>query len=186
MNSNIFTKKCISFLILHMILLETNRMQLLEFKKSDAAFILELINEPAWIENIGDKNVNDLHDAQNFIENNLRPSYIKNGFGLFLVQLKDTKESIGMCGLVNRPGLEDIDIGFAFLAKHRRQGYAYESSKAMLGFAKNTLKIDRVVAITNPGNGASGKLLEKLGMTFERIIDLSEDGKDNCKLFVPK
>ncbi len=168
-----------------MILLETKRLQLLEFKKSDAAFILELINEPDWIEFIGDKNVHDVNDAQNFIENNLRPSYSKNGFGLFLVQLKDTKESIGMSGLVNRKGLDDIDIGFAFLARHRRKGYAYESSKAMLEFAKNTLKIERIVAITHPENMASGNLLEKLGLIYDRMVDLSEDGKDSCKLYVP-
>ena len=169
-----------------MIILETKRLRILEFEKSDAAFILELVNEPAWLKFIGDKNVHDLEGARNFIENNLRISYAKNGFGLFLAQLKDTKEPIGMSGLVNRSGLNDIDIGFSFLARHRRRGYAYESSKAMLAYAKNNLKIDRVVAITHIDNAASGNLLEKLGLTFDSIIALSEDGKDQCKLFVPK
>ncbi len=169
-----------------MIILETKRLRILEFEKSDAAFILELVNEPAWLKFIGDKNVHDLEGARNFIENNLRISYAKNGFGLFLAQLKDTKEPIGMSGLVNRTGLIDIDIGFSFLARHRRRGYAYESSKAMLAYAKNSLKIDRVVAITHIDNAASGNLLEKLGLTFDSIIALSEDGKDQCKLFVPK
>ena len=136
-----------------MIILETERLQILEFEKSDAAFILELVNEPAWLKYIGDKNVCDLINARNFIENNLRTSYAKNGFGLFLVQLKDTKEPIGMSGLVNRSGLDDIDIGFSFLARHRRKGYAYESSKAMLAYAENILKIDRIVAITHIDNG---------------------------------
>ena len=169
-----------------MIILETKRLQILEFEKSDADFILELVNEPAWLKFIGDKKVHDLEDARNFIENNLRTSYEKNGFGLFLAQLKDTKEPVGMSGLVNRSGLNDIDIGFSFLARHRRKGYAYECSKAMLAYAKNVLKIDRVVAITHIDNTASGNLLEKLGLTFDRIIELSEDGKDQCKLFVPK
>ena len=169
-----------------MIILETKRLQTLEFEKSDADFILELVNEPAWLKFIGDKKVHDLEDARNFIENNLRTSYEKNGFGLFLAQLKDTKEPVGMSGLVNRSGLNDIDIGFSFLARHRRKGYAYECSKAMLAYAKNVLKIDRVVAITHIDNTASGNLLEKLGLTFDRIIELSEDGKDQCKLFVPK
>ena len=169
-----------------MIILETKRLQILEFEKSDADFILELVNEPAWLKFIGDKKVHDLEDARNFIENNLRTSYVKNGFGLFLAQLKDTKEPVGMSGLVNRSGLNDIDIGFSFLARHRRKGYAYECSKAMLAYAKNILKIDKVVAITHIDNTASGNLLEKLGLTFDRIIELSEDGKDKCKLFVPK
>ena len=85
-----------------MIILETKTLQILEFEKSDAAFILELVNEPAWLKFIGDKNVHDLEDARNFIENNLRTSYVKNGFGLFLAQLKDTEEPVGMSGLVNR------------------------------------------------------------------------------------
>ena len=87
---------------------------------------------------------------------------------------------------MNRPGLNDIDIGFSILSRYRRKGYAYESSKAMLAYAKNTLKIKRVVAITHIDNIASESLLEKLGFTFDRIIDLSEDGKDSCRLFVPK
>jgi len=169
-----------------MIILETKRLQIREFEKSDANFILELVNEPAWLKYIGDKNVHDLDDARNFIENKLRTGYVKNGFGLFLARLKDTKEPVGMSGLVNRTGLNDIDIGFSFLARHRRKGYVYESSKAMLTYAKNILKIDRVVAITHIDNTASKNLLEKLGLTFDRIIELSEDGKDQCKLFVPK
>ena len=167
-------------------ILETERLQILEFTKKDAAFMLELVNEPAWIEFIGDKNVNNLEEAANFIENKLRPSYKENGFGLFLVKLKEPNISIGMCGLVNRPGLDNIDIGFAFLAAHRKKGYAFESSKAMIKYAKDTLKIPTLVAITNPNNEASGKLLEKLGFRFDTLIDLAEDGKDVCKLFVQK
>ena len=167
-------------------ILETERLQILEFRKEDAGFILELVNEPAWIEFIGDKNVTNLQDAANFIENKLRPSYKENGFGLFLVKLKEPTISIGMCGLVNRPGLDNIDIGFAFLAAHRKKGYAFESSKAMMAYAKDTLNIPTLVAITNPNNVASGKLLEKLGFQFDKLIDLAKDGKDLCKLFIQK
>jgi RimJ/RimL family protein N-acetyltransferase len=169
-----------------MTVLETERLQILEFKKKDAKFVFDLVNEPAWIEFIGDKNVKTLNDASNFIEHKLQLSYKENGFGLFLVQLKELNIPIGMCGLVNRPELDDIDVGFAFLAKHRKKGYAFESSKAMLDYAKNTLKINKIVAITNPNNMASGKLLEKLGFTFDKLIDLSKDGKDMCKLFIQK
>lgn len=169
-----------------MIILETERLQILEFTKDDVKFVFDLVNEPAWIEFIGDKNIHNLNDAANFIENKLCPSYKENGFGLFLVKLKELNIPIGMCGLVNRPGLDDIDVGFAFLAKHRKKGYAFESTKAMLAYAKNTLKISRIVAITNPDNIASGNLLEKLGFKFDQLINLAEDGKDVCKLFVPK
>lgn len=169
-----------------MLILETERLQIVEFTKKDADFILELVNEPAWIEFIGDKNINNLHEAAHFIEHKLQPSYKEHGFGLFLVKLKEQYSSIGMCGLVNRPGLENIDLGFSFLATHRKKSYAFESSKVMIKYAKNTLKIPKLVVITNPNNVISGKLLEKLGFTFDTLIDLAEDGKDVCKLFVQK
>lgn len=169
-----------------MLILETKRLKLLEFEKSDAKFILELLNEPAWIEFIGEKNVHTLIDAENFIINNLNPSYSNNGYGLYAIKLKEDNTSIGMCGLVNRPGLSDIDLGFACLSKYQRHGYAYESSIATLNYAKNVLKIDKVVAITNPNNTASGKLLDKLGFRFDKLIDLSEEGKDICKLYTPQ
>lgn len=130
--------------------------------------------------------MNTVNDAAHFIEHKLQLSYKEHGFGLFLVKLKEQHSSIGMCGLVNRPELDTIDIGFAFLAKHRKKGYAFESSKAMLDYAKNALKIPKIVAITNPNNSVSGKLLEKLDFTFDKLIDLSEDGKDRCKLFIQK
>ena len=168
-----------------MIILETDRLQILEFEKSDAQFIFELINEPEWIEYIGDKNVKNVNDAENFITNKLMPSYSENGYGLYVVKLKKTGKPIGMCGLVNRLGLNNTDIGFAYLKKYQRKGFAFESSTAILDYAKNILNLNRVVAITNPNNIASGKLLEKLGLTFDKMIDLSEDGKDICKLFVP-
>jgi len=168
-----------------MVIIETERLKLLEFKKTDANFILELVNEPAWIEFIGEKNVHTISDAENFIINNLKPSYVNNGYGLYAIKLKKDNTSIGMCGLVNRPGLKEIDLGFACLSKYQRQGFAYESSVATLNYAKEVLKIGKVVAITSPKNKASGKLLEKLGLNFEKLINLDEDGKDICKLYVP-
>ena len=169
-----------------MLILKTNRLKLLEFEKSDSQFILELLNEPAWIEFIGEKNVHTINDAESFIEHNLIPSYKKNGFGLYAVKLKDDNTPIGMCGLLNRPGLSDIDLGFASLSKYQRLGFAYESSIAILNYSKTVLKINKVVAITNSNNTASAKLLEKLGFRFDKLIDLSDDGKDICKLFTPQ
>lgn len=166
-------------------ILETNRLQVMEFSAEDAPFILELVNEPAWIEFIGDKNVKNLKDAAKYINEKLRQSYVENGFGLFKVVLKPSKETVGMCGLVKRQGLAHVDIGFAFLNKHRRNGYAFESANAILKYAKKDLNLEKVIAITNPQNEVSGKLLEKLGFKFESMINLSQDGKDVCRLFVP-
>ena len=167
-----------------MTIFKTERLALVEFKKTHAAFLYDLVNDPVWIEFIGDKNVHSLKDAEDYIENRLRKSYENHGFGFYVVKIKETDQPVGMCGLVDRPGLDDIDIGFAFLKEHRKRGYGFESSEGMLRYANKELGIDKVVAITHPDNVASGKLLEKLGLTFDRLIQLPEDKKDWCKLYV--
>jgi RimJ/RimL family protein N-acetyltransferase len=167
-----------------MIVLETERLVLVEFSDQHAPFLLEFVNEPAWLQYIGDKKIYDLDAAKDFIEDKLRLSYEVSGFGFYVVCQKSDKVPVGICGLVDRDGLDDIDIGFAFLKKFRRQGYGFESSKAMLDYAKNTLNIDRIVAITHPDNVASGRLLEKLGLTFDKLIPFPENHEEQCRLYV--
>ena len=164
--------------------LETEHLKLREFRLDDAGFVLRLLNEPSFLHFIGDKGVRNLDDARQYILNGPIASYKKHGFGLYLVQLKSTETSIGMCGLLKRDTLPDIDIGFAFLPAFWNKGYAFESAAAIMAYAKNVLKLPRIVAITDKDNEASGKLLEKLGLIFDRIIDLSGKG-DETRLFVP-
>jgi RimJ/RimL family protein N-acetyltransferase len=105
------------------------------------------------------------------------------GFGLYLTELKDGSVPIGICGLIKRDTLEDVDIGFAFLLQFRAKGYAYESASAVMAYGKDVLCLKRIVAITSPNNHASSKLLEKLGLRFERLIRLSEDASE-VRLYV--
>ena len=163
--------------------LETNRLTLREFSTEDAPFILRLLKEPSFIRFIGDKGVQNLDDARQYILDGPMVSYARNGFGLFLVQLKANEQPIGMCGLLKRETLADVDIGFAFVPEFWKMGYAFESAAAVFSYAKDVLKLPRIVAITNKDNEASGKLLEKLGMRFDRLITLSGD-TDEIKLFV--
>ncbi len=159
------------------IILETERLILREFNTRDAEFIFTLLNTPAWIEFIGDKKVKTLQDAKSYIKKSLIKSYKDNDFGLWLVIQKDSNIPIGMCGLVNRPTLKDVDIGFALLPEFLNLGYGYEAAYATLNYAKSVLKIDKIVAITMSKNNASIKLLEKLGLVFENEITLSKDDK---------
>ena len=154
-----------------MTLLETKRLILREFTFDDAAFILTLLNEPSFIRYINDKNVRNLEDARQYIVNGPMASYARNGFGLYLVELKDTAVPIGMCGLLKREELPDADIGFAFLPDYWGKGFALESATAVLNDARERLGLKRVLAIVMPENNASIKLLEKLGMRFERDTD---------------
>jgi len=151
----------------------------------DAAFILELLNEPAFLENIGDRGARTLADARRYIAKGPVASYRKFGFGLYLVELKDSGAPIGICGLLKRESLDDVDIGFAFLRKYWSQGYARESAAAVMHYGWTTLRLQRIVAITKPNNHASITLLEKLGLRFEKTVALPDHGGEN-KLFTAR
>ena len=162
-------------------ILETERLALRQFTAEDAPFILTLVNEPSFIRNIGDRGVRSLEDAQRYIETGPVSSYARNGFGLYLVQLKESGESIGMCGLIKRPALDDVDIGYAFLPAFWSKGYAVESALAVKEQARS-LNLQRLVAIVDPANNGSIRVLEKIGMQFEKMMQLSADDIE-LKLF---
>ncbi|MFE4761266.1 GNAT family N-acetyltransferase [Bacillus mycoides] len=163
-----------------MIVLETERLTLRWLDVKDTPFILELVNDPAWIQFIGDKGIKNLEDAKKYILNGPVDMYNKMGFGLYLVERKEDFTPLGMCGLIKRDSLEDVDIGFAFLEKFRSKGYGYESAAAVIEYGVQKLGLKRIVAITSIDNVASGTLLEKAGLRFEKIIS---DSGENLKLF---
>jgi len=165
-----------------MIELNTERLLVREFDTNDAEFILELLNQPSFIQFIGDKGVRSVDDARNYITTGPIESYQRHGFGLYLVELKDRKVPIGMCGVLKRESLPDPDLGFAFLPEYWGKGYAFEAASAALDQARDFFKLARILAITNPDNDASIKLLAKLGFQFERVMKLSSDS-DEVKLF---
>lgn len=158
----------------------TNRITLRKLTQNDAAFILELLNDPAFIRFIGDRNVRTLEDAANYLKGPLE-SYERNGFGLWLVENK-AGIPLGICGLIKRDTLPHVDIGYAFLPEFRSQGLAFEAARATLDFARDTLKISRVLAIVTPDNERSIRLLTKLGLKFERMIVMPND-EIELKLF---
>lgn len=165
-----------------MIVIETERLTLRQLVTTDAEFILGLLNQPSFLRYIGDKGVRTIDDARNYIVSGPRDSYERNGFGLWLVELRDTKVPIGFCGLLKRDTLTDADVGFAFLPEFWSMGYAYESASAVMGYARNVIGLKRVLAITNPDNAGSIKVLEKIGLRFEKMIRLSES-EPEIKLF---
>jgi [ribosomal protein S5]-alanine N-acetyltransferase len=154
--------------------LTTKRLALRRLSPADAEFIVELLNDAAFLRFIGDKAVRDVDDARRYILDGPVASYERNGFGLWLVALKETGVSIGICGLLKRESLPDVDIGFAFLPAYRSQGYAFESASAVLDYGRTELGLKRIVAITSSDNAGSIRVLEKMGMRFERMITISE------------
>ncbi len=153
-------------------MIETARLQLSPLEpERDAAFILRLLNEPSWLRFIGDRGVRTLDDARAYIVNGPQASYRENGFGLYRVSLRDGGDVIGLCGLIKRPTLPHIDIGFAFLPEHWRQGYAFEAARAAVDDGVRRHQLQSLAAITAPDNIGSIRVVEKLGLRLqERIV----------------
>ncbi|MFB9053200.1 GNAT family N-acetyltransferase [Formosa undariae] len=149
----------------------TERLHLAELNTNDAPFILELLNTPNWLKFIGDRKINTTKDAEDYITNHHIKSYRENGFGFFKVLLKsENNKVIGCCGLIKRPELEGVDIGFAFLPEYERKGFGFESASAALDLAKEKYKLNEVLGIVLPTNPNSIKLLEKLGLTYRKTV----------------
>jgi RimJ/RimL family protein N-acetyltransferase len=165
-----------------MTVLDTQRLSLRELTPDDAQFILKLLNEPSFLRYIGDKKVRNLEDARQYILNGPVASYERNGFGLYLVELKESYTPIGMCGFLKREDLPDPDIGFAFLPEFWSKGFAFEAAAALLQDGRERLRLQRILAITSLDNDASVKLLERLEFSFDRVITLAA-GREQVKLF---
>ena len=190
--------------------LETQRLLLRKISLQDSEFILQLTNEPGWLRFIGDKNIRSIEDAGTYIKTSIFASYKENGFGVWLVELKGrdssfsasqfvsdtmigstatataTATAIGTCGLINRSTLEGIDLGFAFFASQGGHGYAFEAAQAVVEYARNKIKLSRLLAISQPDNERSIHLLGKLGFNVKGLINLpTGDGTDteNLQLF---
>jgi len=164
------------------VVIKTPRLQLRYLSPGDADFIVELLNEPAFIQYIGDRGVRNPEDARRYIATGPVTSYERHGFGLYAVDLNDTGAAIGICGLLKRDTLADVDIGFAFLSRYWSRGYAVEAARAVLDYGRDTIGLGRIVAITVPENGPSIRLLEKIGLRYERMVRMS-DGEPKLKLF---
>jgi ribosomal-protein-alanine N-acetyltransferase len=162
--------------------IETERLTLREVSEADAGFVLELLNDADFKRNIADRGVRTLEDARAYISERFAESYRRHGFGLWLVETKETGEAAGVCGLVKRDVLPGIDIGYAFLPAFRARGYAHESASAVLRYARDVLGLKRLYAIVNPDNAGSIRVLERLGMKFERMASLAAE-EPEVKLF---
>lgn len=166
-----------------MTVFETERLLVSRFTLDDAPFVLELQSEPEWLRFIGDRGVRDLDSARAYIQRAPLDMYARLGFGLYKVALKADGTPVGMCGLLKRDSLPDVDIGFAFLARHRGLGYAREAAAGTLDHARTSHGLKRILAITSPDNASSIGLLEKLGFRYEKTVQLVADGGVS-KLFV--
>jgi len=161
---------------------ETDRLALRWLREDDAAFIRNLVNDPSWIRFIGERNVRSVDEARRYLRDGPIAMYARTGFGLYLVEHKETGTPIGICGLITRDTLEDVDLGFAFLPASWGQGFAAEAAAAVIEYGRAALGLSRIVAIVSQDNVRSERLLGKLGFRFERCVAL-QPGGESLKLY---
>jgi [ribosomal protein S5]-alanine N-acetyltransferase len=153
--------------------LNTPRLSLRHLTPGDSAFLVELMNEPPYVANIGDRGVRTIADAQRYIEEKFTASYVGNGFGLYLVELVQGTIPIGICGLVKRELLDHPDLGFAYLQRFWSRGYATEAGSATLKYAQETLGLPYIYGVVSPKNARSIRLLELLGLRYVRSLEIA-------------
>ena len=161
-----------------MVVFETERLLIRKLNIDDADFMLDLLNQPSFHHFIGDRGVRTTEDARTYIRDRAISIYEKAGLGPFAVELKSNGDVIGVSSLLKRDELDDVDVGFAFLPDYWKQGFATESGNAALEFAFSELGLDRIVAVTQSDNVGSIKTLENMGMVFEKMVRLEDEGPD--------
>jgi ribosomal-protein-alanine N-acetyltransferase len=153
----------------------TPRLRINDLSVDDAPFMLALLNDPDFIANIADRGVRTEAEAQRYIAEGPLASYREHGFGLYAVRLRESGETVGLCGLVKRPALADVDIGYGFLPAARGRGLALEAARRVWQYATGELGFTRLVAIVAPHNQPSIRLLETLGLRYEQELHLAPD-----------
>lgn len=162
-------------------MIETERLFLSRLSYDDCEFVFELLNEPSFIQFIGDRNVRSLGDAKDYLRKGPIGSYESHGFGLYLVRRKRDQKSLGICGLVRREEFDYPDLGFAFLRQYWANGYAYESSIATIEYAGKELGLTHIIAMADGDNESSIRLLVKLGFKYEQMVRMPGDSKEICR-----
>lgn len=157
---------------------ESARLSLRRIELIDAAFLCRLLNEPSWLENIGDRGVRTTQDAEQYIQTKVHETYEAHGFGMYLVESKHDRVAIGLCGLVSRESLGGVDLGFALLPQFWGQGLAFEAASAVMTHARESLSLTRLLAIVAPRNVRSSQLLENLGFEFRRMVRLTPEAEE--------
>lgn len=160
-------------------IIETPRTRLRHLNLADAAFVLELLTDPDFLVQVGDRGVHNLEQARRYVTEGPGASYARFGFGLNAMELKDSGSVAGLCGLLRRDTHPDVEIGFALLPCARHKGLALEAAAATLAWGFNGLGLSRIVALTAPHNRASMRILERIGLRFERMVRFTAEGSES-------
>jgi RimJ/RimL family protein N-acetyltransferase len=169
-------------------ILETERLNLRTIEADDAAFYYELVNDPTWLEFIGDKGIYSVGAARTAIVDGPMVMQKTYGHSLYVMERKSDGQPLGLCGLIKRDTLPDVDVGYAIRPAHFGQGYTYEAAVAVVAYARQQLRMRRLLGLTDPGNTNSISLLEKLGLRFVECKNLPPNDRTTniyCLEFPP-
>ena len=158
--------------------LQTPRLSLRRLEFDDSEFLVGLLNQPSFLANIGDRGVRNVEDAHRYLREGPMAMYEKFGFGLWHVSSRADGAPMGMCGLLRRDILPDVDIGYAFLPEYWGKGFAFEAAEATVAHAARKFGLERVIAVVSEGNDGSIRVIEKLGMKVERMVSMRPDEPD--------
>jgi [ribosomal protein S5]-alanine N-acetyltransferase len=158
--------------VMPVVIAETPRLRIRHLTAADAVFTFQLLNEPSFIQNIAEKGVRSHLDAMHYLAEGPIKSYRQYGYGLYLVEDCNTGAPLGFCGLLYRQHLGETDVGFAFMPQNQGKGYALEAASAVLHFGYEKLNLKRIVGLTHAGNAASINVLLRLGLRFEKMVQI--------------
>lgn len=159
---------------------KTSRLRLRGLRDADTAFVLDLLNDPAFLRHVGDRGLRTLDDTRAYLDTAAQTVAGVPGLGSYLVERKGDGAAMGICTLLRRQRLEDVDLGYTLAPDFRGAGYAEEACRLLMTYARVHTTLRRMVAIVSPGNEASLRLLGKLGFAFERHVRLDEDSGELC------
>jgi RimJ/RimL family protein N-acetyltransferase len=162
--------------------LETERLTLRRFEFDDAPHVVELLTQPSFLKNIGDRGVRNVDDARRYLREGPMTMYDQYGFGLWRASRRSDDVFVGMCGLLKRDILPDVDVGYAFLPEHWGQGYAFEAANATVELGARKFGLKRIIGVVSDHNAASIRVLEKVGMRFERMYPM-HPGEPEVRLY---
>ncbi|WP_419869289.1 GNAT family N-acetyltransferase [Chryseobacterium sp. CT-SW4] len=157
---------------------ETERLILRPMSLEDASFIFDLYNQAKFIKYIGDRNIRSLSDAEKYIKDRFLPQFEKLGYGNYLITIRETEEKIGGVGIFERAGLDVVDIGFSLLENFEGKGYAYEAAQKIKEVGMEKFGLKKISAITTKDNISSQKLIQKLGLKYQKNVTLPDDDEE--------
>lgn len=157
---------------------ETERLLIRPVAVDDTDIIFQLYNMPNFIKFIGNKNINSLSDAENYIKSKFLPQIEKRGFGNYILVLKEGNQKIGSVGIFEREGLGVVDIGFSVLEKFEGKGLMFEAAQKVKSIGMEEFGLNKISAITSKDNFSSQKLIERLGLKFQKYVTLPNEDEE--------